>query len=51
MNRTQLPNTKNTTKLQKTKQYELIERRTIIRKQNESNKDLKQNERKQKKCV
>ena len=37
-----------TTKIQKQKEYELSERRTLIRKQNESNKEIKQNERKQK---
>ena len=44
----QLQKTKKTTKLQKKKQYELIKRRTLIRKQNESNKEIKQNERLQK---
>ena len=47
-NKTQLQKTKKTTKLQKKKQYELRRRRTLIRKQNESNKETKQNERRQK---
>ena len=37
-----------TTKLQKKKQYEVNKRRTLIRKQNGSNKETKQNERRQK---
>ena len=36
------------TKLQKKKQYELNKRRTLIRKRNESNRELKQNERRHK---
>ena len=39
---------KQKTKLQKNKEYELTKRRTLIREQNESNKELKQNERRQK---
>ena len=35
-------------KLQKEKQYEINKRRVLIRKQNESNRKIKQNERKQK---
>ena len=44
----QLQKTNKTTKLQKKKQYELIKRRTLIRKPNESNNEIKQNERRQK---
>ena len=44
----QLHKTRKTTKLQKKKQYELNKGRKLIRKQNESNKVTKQNERKQK---
>ena len=44
----QLQKTKKTTKLQKKKQYELNKRRGLIRKQNESNRNVKQDERKQK---
>ena len=40
--------TKKTTKLQMKKQYELNKRRKLIRKQNESNKETEQNERRQK---
>ena len=40
--------TKKPTKIQKKKQYELNKRRTLIRKQNESNREIKQNERRQK---
>ena len=40
--------TKKATELQKKKQYEINKRRTLIRKQNESNKELKHNERRQK---
>ena len=36
------------TKLQKKKQYELCKKRTLIRKQNRSSKEIKQNERIQK---
>ena len=43
----QLQKTKKT-KLQKKKQYELNKRRALIREQNESNKEIKQNERRQK---
>ena len=45
----QLQKTKKTTKLQKKKQYELNKRKTLIRKQNESNKEIKRNERRQRK--
>ena len=38
----------NKTELKKKKQYELNKRRALIRKQNESNRKIKQNERKQK---
>ena len=44
----QLQKTKKTTKLQKKKQDELNKRRILIRKQNESNREIKQNERRQK---
>ena len=44
----QLQKTKKTTKLQKKKQYEINKGRTLIRKQNESNKETKQSERRQK---
>ena len=44
----QLQKTKKPTKLQKKKQYELNKRRKFIRRQNESNKEIKQNERRQK---
>ena len=44
----QLQKTKKTTKVQKKKQFELNKRKTLIRKQTESNKELKQNERRQK---
>ena len=47
-NNQQLQKTKKPTKLQKKKQYELNKRRILIRKQTESNKEMKQNERKQK---
>ena len=40
--------TKKSTKLQKKKEYELNKRRKLIRRQNESNKETKQNERRQK---
>ena len=40
--------TKKTTKLQKKKQYELNKKRKLIRKQTEENKEIKQNERRQK---
>ena len=40
--------TKNTTKMRKKKQYELTNRRFSNRKRNESNKGIKQNERRQK---
>ena len=43
----QLQKTKKTTKLQKKKQYELNKRKTLIRIQNESNKEIKRNERRQ----
>ena len=42
---------KKITKLQKKKQYDLNNRRTLIRKQNESDKETKQNERGQKNIV
>ena len=45
----QLQRTKKTTKLQTKKQYDLNKRRKLIRKQTEANKEIKQNERKQKK--
>ena len=45
----QLQKTKKTTKLQKKKAYELNKRRKLIRIQNESNRETKQNERIQKK--
>ena len=52
MNKTRLAGklrkNKKTTKLQKRKRYKLNKRRTLIRKQNEANKEIKQNERKQK---
>ena len=49
MNKTQLAEKqKSKLKLQKKKQYELNKRRVLIRKQNESNKERKQNERRQK---
>ena len=38
----------NKTRLRKKKQYELNKRRALIRKQNESSRKIKQNERKQK---
>ena len=44
----QLQKTKKLTKLQKKKEYELNKRRKLIRIQNESNKETKQNERRQK---
>ena len=44
----QLQKTKNPTKLQKKKEYELNKRRKLIRIQNQSNKETKQNERRQK---
>ena len=44
----QLQKTKRPTKLQKKKEYELNKRRKLIRIQNESNKETKQNERRQK---
>ena len=44
----QLQKTKKTTKIQKKKQYELNKRKTLIRKQNESNREMKLNERRQK---
>ena len=40
--------TRKTTKLQQKKQYELNTRRTLIGKQNESNREIKQNEKRQK---
>ena len=52
MNKTRLAGelqiTKKTTELQKKKQYELKKRRILIRKQNEASKEMKQNERRQK---
>ena len=39
--------TKKTTKIQNKKQYELNKRRSLLRKQNESNKEIIQNERRQ----
>ena len=47
-NKSQLQETKKTTKLEKKKHHELNKRRTLIREQNESNKETKQNERRQK---
>ena len=44
----QLQKTKKPTKLQKKKEYELNKRRKLIRRQNESNREKKQNERRQK---
>ena len=44
----QLQKTKKPTKLQKKKEYELNKRRKLIRIQNESNKETKQNQRRQK---
>ena len=44
----QLQKTKKPTKLQKKKEYELNKRRKLIRRQNESNKETKQNERRRK---
>ena len=44
----QLQKTKKLTKLQKKKEYELNKRRKLITIQNESNKETKQNERRQK---
>ena len=44
----QLQKTKKSTKLQKKKEYELNKRRKLIRGQNESNREKKQNERRQK---
>ena len=44
----QLQRTKQTTKLQKKKLFELNKRRVLIRKQNESKKEIKRNERRQK---
>ena len=44
----QLQKTKKTTKLQKKNQFELNKRKTLIRKQTESNKELKEKERRQK---
>ena len=44
----QLQKTKKTTKLQKKKEYEINKRRKLIRIQNESNREKKQNERRQK---
>ena len=44
----QLQKQKKTTKLQKTKGYELNKRRKLIKRQTESNKETKQNQRKQK---
>ena len=44
----QLQKTKKKTKLQKKKEYELSKRRKLIRIQNESNREKKQNERRQK---
>ena len=41
--------TKKETKLQKKKQYELNNRRVLIRKQNESSREIKQSEKRQKK--
>ena len=48
MNKTQLQKTQTKTKLQKKKQYELNNKRVSIRKQNESNREIKQNERRKK---
>ena len=48
INKTQYQKARKTTKLQKKKKYELNKRRASNRKHNESNKDMKQNERKQK---
>ena len=51
MNETRLAEkqkTKKKTKLQKKKQYELNRRRVLIRKQNESNREIKRNERREK---
>ena len=45
-NHQQLQKTKKTTKLQK-EEYELNKRRKLLKKQTKSNKELKQNERKQ----
>ena len=45
----QLQKTKKPTKSRKRKEYELIKRRNLIRMQNESNKETKQNQRRQKK--
>ena len=42
-------NDRKTTKIRKKKHYELNKRRKLIRKQNESNKEIKQIERKRKK--
>ena len=43
--------TKNTTQRQKKMQYELNWRRGLIREQNESSKEIKQNEKRQKKYI
>ena len=48
LNKTQLQKTKKKTKLQKKKQYQVNRRRVLIRKQNESNREIKRNERRQK---
>ena len=48
MNKTQLQETKKSTKLQKKKEYELNKKRTLIRKKNELNKEIKRNGRRQK---
>ena len=47
----QLQKTKKSTKLQKKKEYELNKRRKLIRRQNESNREKKQNERRQKEKI
>ena len=47
MNKTQLQKTKKKTKLKKKEQYELNRRRVLIRKQNESIREIKRNERRQ----
>ena len=44
-----IKNDRKTTKKRKKKHYELNKRRNLIRKQNESNKEIKQIERKRKK--
>ena len=47
----QLQKTKKSTKLPKKKEYELNKRRKFIRRQNESNREKKQNERRQKREI